>query len=454
MAGCKHTQQVHERADVIESYELAVKLLGSHVSKEFYCSVKGCIELSPCRVCLECPFVGCKKHGKEHAGDKGHYLSVDLVEGSEGSVYCYACEDYIPDEVFERRKNSHQNGTVGVLPPYQATTGLRGFYNMGATCFMSVILQSFVHNPVMRNFFLCGGHDSSQCPRRQAGLEGECLACSVDEVFTDFFRDNNAQGYGLTNVLVASWKVKRALAGASEQDAHEFLQFILDEFHKTHFQSKVLEQKENKNVNGDGGGGDIECPCVAHRTFCGELESRIQCHNCGNVTSKVDPMMDLSLEVKSQVKSKVTLKGCLDKFTSTEKLDAKYHCSVCDAQQNVDKSLYIKRMPVSLCIQLKRFEHGLSKQGGSKVEVPVEFPLYLDFAKYVSDVPKHSSLNYELYGVVCHQGSLHSGHYTCYMKNRLGNWFHFDDAMVTAVSAKNALAAKDAYLLFYIINRL
>lgn len=465
MTGCKHTQQVHNKPDVIESYELAIKLLNSNIPKEFYCGVEGCRDLIPCRVCLECPFVGCvKTHGKLHSNEQGHYLGVDLIDGSDGSLYCYSCEDYILDEKFEKLKTK-SNSASGLLPPYQASTGLRGFYNMGATCFMSVILQSFIHNPFMRNFFLVGGHDPNQCPLHNNKPEGEsCLACSVDEVFMDFFRYNNAQGYGLTNVLVASWKVKRALAGGSEQDAHEFLQFILNEFHKTHFQSDIFSQKEESlSINGNGSNthhtSDISCPCVAHRTFCGELESKIKCHNCGNVTSKIDPMMDLSLEIQKKKKNgaKATLMDCLDKFTGTEKLDAKYHCEVCDSQQSVDKSLYIKRLPVSLCIQLKRFEHGISstKAGvtGSKVETPVEFPLYIDFSRYTSDTPE-GPFNYELYGVVCHQGSLHSGHYTCYMKNRLGNWFHFDDAMVTSVTAKEALSSGNAYLLFYVIDRL
>ncbi|ANB11397.1 ubiquitin-specific protease UBP8 [Sugiyamaella lignohabitans] len=256
-----------------------------------------------------------------------------------------------------------------VIPSFQATTALKGFYNMGATCFMSVILQSLIHNPLVRNFFLAGGHDSDECE------QPNCLACCVDQVFADFFANSSVQGFGMTAILTASFNLKKSLAGASEQDAHEFLQFILDEFHKTHFQGKVfdsvtetcrkhplhIKQEQDLETNerdrtSTPTNGDETCQCVSHRTFYGQLESCIRCQTCGNVTATVDPMMDLSLEIKAlpkKSKRTITLNDCLDRFTGSEKLDSTYFCSRCDTRRIADKQMFVKRLPTVLSIQLK-----------------------------------------------------------------------------------------------------
>lgn len=483
---------------------------------------------SSVRICLVCSHMMCWNHSDEASShSKDHYLAADLIAG-EGYLYCYGCEDYMVDESFERIRKSqfHQlppmplqspnlsprsqegnkqdikqqednddddddvddgqksssasNGKVGVVaadinanarvPQYQATTGLRGFHNMGATCFISVVLQSFIHNPLVRNFFLGGGHDQNECTH-----QGPCLACSVDGLFSDFFKSCDVQGYGPTSLIVTAWKVKRQLAGSEQQDAHEFLQFMLNEFHKSHFEgaSGGHNASPTQTITGKRpppppvNTNDLLCSCISHRTFCGELESRIKCHSCDKVTTTVDPMMDLSLEIKASKKSKTTtfptkevaLEDCLERFTSTEKLDTMYYCNQCNTRRTVDKQLSIRRMPVVLSIQLKRFQHHASS-ASTKIETPVQFPLFLDMAKYTTTTTitttttKDGSLVYELFGVISHQGTLNTGHYTCMMKTRQGQWFHFDDSMITSVTAAQVTKSKNAYLLFYIIRQL
>ncbi|KAK9479196.1 hypothetical protein V1514DRAFT_328719 [Lipomyces japonicus] len=416
-------------------------------------------------LCLQCPFVGCRtnKHHDTHAREAGHMFGID---SRSGNIFCFVCKDYVYNSTLENirlgrediteakklRKLLNQNGLSTEdkfltehntrLPPCQARTGLRGFQNMGATCFMSVILQCLIHNPIIRNDFLSGGHNSKNCRREN------CLGCRIDEVFTEFFVSPTTTGFGPAMLLTTAWKTQRSLAGYSEQDAHEFLQFMLDQLHAT------------SDVNNSSLMHDDECGCIVHRTFCGQLQSDIICPNCDNMTGTVDPLMDLSLELRDRKAGNriLSLQECLEKFTSPEKLETMYNCSFCKSKQLVTKRLSIKRLPLVLSIQLKRFEHALKS---NKIDDHVPFPTELNMTSYTTSSASSSSSSnnlrkayiYELFGVVCHQGKINTGHYTCSMKNRDGVWFSFDDAMVTLSNEDQVLSSR-AYLLFYIIKDL
>lgn len=56
---------------------------------------------------------------------------------------------------------------------------------------------------------------------------------------------------------------------------------------------------------------------------------------------------------------------------------------------------------------------------------------------------------YDLSAVICHHGTVGSGHYICYAKHHpTDKWFEFDDQLVTQVSAETVQNC-EAYVLFY-----
>jgi hypothetical protein len=57
--------------------------------------------------------------------------------------------------------------------------GRRGLLNLGQTCFLNVILQSFIHNPLLRNYFLSDRHNSRLCKH------SDCTCCEMDNLFTE-----------------------------------------------------------------------------------------------------------------------------------------------------------------------------------------------------------------------------------------------------------------------------
>lgn len=232
---------------------------------------------------------------------------------------------------------------------------------------MSVILQSFVHNPLLRNYFLSDGHQTSSC------IQEECLSCRMDEMFQDFYAHDNTSGYSASNILAASWHAQEAafasLVGNEEQDAHEYFQFLVEALHKTANAPRAYldEVAPDRPSSKDG----LNCDCIVHQTFYGKSQSTLTCQSCGNVTTSVEPFLDLSLGLEAIVKKRgmttqkggkgvilstkaqaLTLERCLDdeyKLPET----CEYTCLKCESPRLATKQLSIKRLPNVLCIQFK-----------------------------------------------------------------------------------------------------
>ncbi|KAF2623363.1 ubiquitin carboxyl-terminal hydrolase-like protein 22 [Macroventuria anomochaeta] len=476
--GCEHMGEMFENArkQTLQHYRSILQLIHDKPSiiAQTFVESNGqpVVSLRPLYLCLQCPNIMTDEQRDQHFDTKSHCFSV---ESRDGNVYCGNCQDFIYDPELEMRrllkgkKRKYEDTltvdddklivTNSTFLPCRAT-GLRGLYNMGQTCFMSVILQTIVHNPFIRNFFLSEGHKTADCERES------CVSCALDEMIVEFHSAEKTEGYGAVSMLMGSWLAGEALAGYQQQDAHEYMQFFLNTLHLT-----------------NGGSADSEdCKCVVHQTFYGKLSSTVTCDKCHNTTTALDPYMDLSLDIRHQGKKRkinaekgedaaLDLRDCLERFTAKEKLEsAQYTCRNCDSPQNAIKQLSIKRLPPVLSIHLKRFEH--SKAQSSKIETKVNFPMKLDLYPYTTlqkeqaraakasgspntnynmNTPANS-LTYVLSSVIVHKGKIDSGHYVSY--SREGNdWFAFDDSKVVLANEAEVLNA-EAYIVTYMISSL
>lgn len=51
--------------------------------------------------------------------------------------------------------------------------------NLGQTCFLNVILQSFVANPLVLDYFLSDKHNHQLCKNK------DCTCCEMDKLFAE-----------------------------------------------------------------------------------------------------------------------------------------------------------------------------------------------------------------------------------------------------------------------------
>lgn len=107
----------------------------------------------------------------------------------------------------------------------------------------------------------------------------------------------NEAPLGPTTFLSTMWRASSELSGYAQQDAHECFISALNQIHAT-----------------SRGKTELSCICIVHSTFDGLLQSDVKCKKCGNVTTATDPMLDISLELKSKVGGigqDYTLASCL-----------------------------------------------------------------------------------------------------------------------------------------------
>ncbi|KAK0610448.1 ubiquitin carboxyl-terminal hydrolase-like protein [Bombardia bombarda] len=500
--GCEHLQRLFNQDQAttntsIQHYKAALRIIldTTPLIPQTAKSIEGAIStsLTPTYLCLQCPWTLTEDDRAKHGNKKSHRF---YVESRSGALYCQMCDDIVWDPTFEdlrlRKIGTGTFSTSGFPQAYHSNTakfdrkrkhdelfaqdpakdspqfistnttvasckanGLRGIYNAGATCYQNVVLQSFLHNPVLRNFYLSDGHQSNTCEMQH------CLSCAMDDMFQDFYALENTNGYTAANILSGFWisdkKAFENLVTTKEQDAHEFFQFLAEELHERNGDGKKPES-----------GSEHSCNCIIHQTFYGKLQSTTTCQSCGGVTNQVQSFLDLSLPLENLTQKKgkkhggkipaMTLQECLDEeYIKSDKCE--YRCNACNTMQQARRQTSIKCLPNVLSIQLKRFEF---KQGrnerAAKIDTPVHFPLQLNMLPYTNraQVKDNSELarsaTYDLLSVVVHVGEIDTGHYVSYC--RVGDqWFAFNDHKVELAQKSEVLGAR-AYLLFYIVRSL
>lgn len=266
-----------------------------------------------------------------------------------------------------------------------------------------------------------------------------CLSCAMDDIFQEFYAQENTNGYTASNVLSGFWisekKAFENLVTTREQDAHEFFQFLAEELHER---------------NGDGkrpeSGSEHSCNCIVHQTFYGKLQSITTCQHCNGTTNAVQSFLDLSLglETLAHKRSKkgqksLTLQECLDEeYIKPDKCE--YRCHKCNSTQQARRHTSIKRLPNVLSIQLKvtlcatawvlgmgrantmqqrfEFKEGRHDRAASKIDTPVQFPLQLNMLPYTNrargqdardNLELARSCTYDLLSVVVHVGEIETG---------------------------------------------
>ncbi|XP_056908123.1 ubiquitin carboxyl-terminal hydrolase 3 isoform X1 [Takifugu flavidus] len=472
-------------------------------------------------ICLTCLMVHCGRyvngHAKKHfeetqavgvsqrksdKQDKEKYHHSVCMDCSSYSVFCYRCDDFVVNDTKlgqvqkvrehlqslenfalmgdRQRKRKFQESLAADSKLMKDNDGIAvgatGLRNLGNTCFMNAILQSLSNIEQFSCYFkelpavsLRSGKTAGRrmYHTRSQGDSSVSLVEEFRKTLCSLWQGSQT-AFSPDSLFYTIWKIMPSFRGYQQQDAHEFMRYLLDHLHRElqygrNGASHAASPQDGVRLSAADGKCCINgTASVVTSIFGGILQNEVNCLICGTESRKFDPFLDLSLDIPSQFRQKrskdqepgptCTLSDCLRSFTDLEELDETelYFCHKCKKRQKSTKKFWVQKLPKVLCLHLKRFHWTAFLR--NKIDTYVEFPLKgLDMRGYLLE-PENSlpeSCVYDLVAVVVHHGSgVGSGHYTAYGSHE-GCWYHFNDSTVTLTN-EDAVRKAKAYILFYV----
>ncbi|XP_063286423.1 ubiquitin carboxyl-terminal hydrolase 42 isoform X3 [Pelobates fuscus] len=299
-----------------------------------------------------------------------------------------------------------------------------GLQNLGNTCFVNSVLQCLTYTAPLANYLLTREH-SKTCRDQDF-----CLMCVMQSHVLQAL-SNSGGVIKPTSVINDLRRIAKHFRYGSQEDAHEFLRFTVEELQKSCLKGCYRF------------GRNTQATTLVNQIFGGYLRSRVKCLNCKAVSDTYDQYLDLTLEIKSSH----SINKALEHFVKPEQLegDNAYKCGKCKQMVTASKRFTIHQTSNVLTLSLKRF----ASFSGGKLSKEVKYPEYLDVRPYTSH-PNGDPIIYHLYAVLVHTGfSCHGGHYYSYIKASNDQWYLMNDSVVSSADIRTVLN-QQAYLLFYI----
>ena len=330
--------------------------------------------------------------------------------------------------------------------------GLSGLANLGNTCFMNSCMQVLSHTYILNDFL-----NNDAFKRRLQKKPESALLLEWNDLRKMLWGQNciiAPNKFMKTVQKIAHIKGRDMFTGFSQNDLPEFLLFIIDCFHT------ALAREIKMNISGqtenDTDKTAVKCFEMIKNMYTKEYSeiwnmfyaihvSEISSLTSGEVLQQTpEPFFMIDLPIPSNNKSP-TLVDCLNLYVEGETLegDNAWYNEATKQKENIRKAIKFWSFPMILVIDLKRFN-----ARNQKNQILVTFPFDLDLSEYVIGYKKKSFV-YELYGVCNHSGGPMGGHYTSYVKNANGKWYHFNDTSVAEVSIVESIISPKAYCLFY-----
>ncbi|RDW69069.1 mRNA-binding ubiquitin-specific protease UBP3 [Aspergillus mulundensis] len=355
----------------------------------------------------------------------------------------------------------------------------RGLVNTGNMCYMNSVLQILISCVPFYQFMDHIGKRASHSFHSDFPMVDALImfmkefrvidAAHNEEQLRMRLKANELEQYGEAFIPEFVYEVIRQLPRfrdmrrGHQQDAQEFLGFLLEEMHEECARAasaKSSTEPAPENENGDGwlevghkqkpavtrSSGHIASESPITKIFGGKIRSEFRVPgNKASVT--LEPYQPLQLDIGAPDINNIVdaLKG----LTKPESIQGDFNSSR-GPNVTATKQVFIESLPPVLILHLKRFQYDSVTHGTQKIWKKVGYPLDLEIPREVFPPHKRNVMmaqgglpKYRLTGVIYHHGKNASGgHYTVDVRRQEGReWIRLDDTVIRRIKAEDVAEA-------------